>query len=94
MAPAGLAVFAARTQDNSEIYSYEQDELPLSDAFEARLRADAKAAAFFDSQPASYRRTATHWVMRAKREETRERRINTLIEDSREGVRIKPLRRS
>ena len=50
------------------------------------LRADAKAAAFFDAQPPSYRRTATHWVMSAKRAETRERRLATLIADSRDGL--------
>jgi uncharacterized protein YdeI (YjbR/CyaY-like superfamily) len=94
MTPAGLAAFNARNEKNSRIYSYEQDELPLSRDYEQRLRADAQAAKFFDDQPPSYRRTATHWVMRAKREETRERRIATLIDDSRDGLRIGPLRRS
>jgi uncharacterized protein YdeI (YjbR/CyaY-like superfamily) len=94
MQPAGLAAFEARTESNSVIYSYENDEAALSEPFHKRLRADSQAAAFFDSQPPSYRRTAIHWVMRAKRPETRERRLATLIEDSRNGLRIGPLRRS
>jgi uncharacterized protein YdeI (YjbR/CyaY-like superfamily) len=93
MAPAGAAAFGARTAKNSRIYSYEQAPVELPPAFAQRLAADAQAAAFFAGQPASYRRTAIHWVMRAKREETRERRLATLIDDSRNGLRIGPLRR-
>ena len=90
---AGLAAFEARTEDNSRVYSYEQAQHELSPEYAKRLRGDAEAAAFFDAQAPWYRRTAIHWVMSAKREETRERRIGTLIEDSRNGVRLKQLRR-
>ncbi len=93
MQPAGLAAFEARTEDNSRVYSYEQTQHELSPEYAKRLRSDAEAAAFFDAQASWYRRTAIHWVMSAKREETRERRIGTLIEDSRNGVRLKQLRR-
>jgi uncharacterized protein YdeI (YjbR/CyaY-like superfamily) len=93
MQPAGLAAFEARTERKSRIYSYEQSRHELSLQYAERLRADAEAAAFFDAQAPWYRRTAVHWVMSAKREETRERRIATLIEDSRNGVRVKHLRR-
>ena len=51
------------------------------------------AAQFFDAQAPWYRRTATHWVISAKREETRERRLSTLIADSAAGRRIGPLAR-
>ena len=59
-----------------------------------RLRANRAAWRFFVAQPPGYRRVATHWVMSAKREETRARRLETLIADSASGLRIGPLRRS
>jgi uncharacterized protein YdeI (YjbR/CyaY-like superfamily) len=93
MESAGGAAFDARTEKRSRIYSYEQAEHGLSADYEQRLRADAKAAAFFDARPPSYRRAASHWVMSAKRPETRERRIATLIENSRDGLLIKSQRR-
>ena len=61
--------------------------------YEERLRANAAAAEYFDSRPPWYRRTAIHLVMSAKREETRERRLEQLIEDSAAGRDIKQLRR-
>ena len=61
--------------------------------FERRFRARAAAWEFFQTQPAGYRKTATRWVLSAKREETRLRRLETLIEDSAAGLRIKELRR-
>ena len=93
--PAGLAIYAARDPDKSRVYSFERRKAAKLDAEqEARLRANEAAWKFFQSQPPGYRRTAIHWVISAKREATRERRLNTLIEDSAAGRRIAPLRRS
>ncbi len=92
MEPAGDAAFARRTEDNSGVYSFERDrpaELPPE--YEARLRADQAAWADWSARPPGYRRTATHWVTSAKREETRERRLATLVECSREGRKVPPL---
>jgi uncharacterized protein YdeI (YjbR/CyaY-like superfamily) len=90
--PAGLAAFERRSDDRTAIYSYEQRKsAQLPGEYEARLRANAAAAEFFDAQPPWYRRTATHWVISAKREATRERRLAQLIEDSASGRRIGPL---
>ncbi|MBK5097266.1 MAG: YdeI/OmpD-associated family protein [Gemmatimonadetes bacterium] len=61
--------------------------------FERRFRVRSDAWEFFQAQPAGYRRTATRWVMSAKQEETRVRRLETLIADSAAGRRIKELRR-
>jgi uncharacterized protein YdeI (YjbR/CyaY-like superfamily) len=92
MRPAGLAAFAARTEEGT--YSYEQREAAAFDPErEARLRADAAAWAWFSAQPPWYRRTATHWVMSAKREETRDRRLARLIADSAAGRAVGPLQR-
>ena len=94
VAPAGQAAFERRREDRTAIYSYEQEaEAALSPEQEAGLRADAAAWAFWTSQPPWYRRTATHWVVRAKRPETRERRLATLIADCAAGRRIGPLSR-
>jgi uncharacterized protein YdeI (YjbR/CyaY-like superfamily) len=94
MTPAGLAAFGRREPERSGVYSFENDVPELGEAYEADLRANAAAWQFFQSQPPSYRRTATAWVISAKREETRRRRLATLIEDSANGLRIGPLRRS
>lgn len=92
MLPAGIAAFEARTPDRTGVYSFEQDEEPaLAADDEARLRADAAAWAWFSARTPSYRRQATHWVISAKRPETRERRLAALIADSAAGRPIKPL---
>jgi uncharacterized protein YdeI (YjbR/CyaY-like superfamily) len=92
MRPAGEAAFARRRDDRSAVYSYEQYRNPeLEPDQEARLKANAAAWEYFMAQPPSYRRPATWWVVSAKKPETRERRLATLIEDSAAGRRIKQL---
>jgi len=81
--PAGLAAFERRRDDRSAIYSYEQRKAAeLPPEYEERFRADAAAWEYFQSQPPWYRRTATYWIISAKKEETREKRLATLIDDS------------
>jgi uncharacterized protein YdeI (YjbR/CyaY-like superfamily) len=92
MRPAGRKTFEARREDRSGIYSYEQrDQAVLEPAFEKRFRAKKKAWAAFEAMPRSYRQAAIRWVMTAKKEETRERRLATLIEHSAAGARVPPL---
>ena len=91
MAEPGLAAFALRGAKRSSVYSFENRDMTLDPAFARRLKANARALAFFASQPPGYRRLATHWVMSAKREETRERRFAKLVEDSARGERIAPI---
>ena len=93
MHPAGLKAFEERTQERSGIYSYEKQRLELADTYARKLKANRKAWEFFRAQPPGYQRTAGHWVMSAKKEETRAKRLATLIEDSANGRRIAPLRR-
>lgn len=88
MKPAGLRVFRNRDQRKTRQYSYERDHAKLDPALESALRADPKASAFFDAQPPGYRKVATFWVMNAKKEETRVRRLAHLIERSASGSRI------
>ena len=92
MHPAGRKAFEARSDDRSSIYSYEQrHNATLDRDYERELRRNRKAWAFFQSSPPSYRKAVVHWVMSAKREETRRRRLSRLIEDSAEGRRVPPL---
>jgi uncharacterized protein YdeI (YjbR/CyaY-like superfamily) len=86
MRPAGLAAFEARSELRSGRYSYEQrGDVTLDPEYERILRSDAGAWRDFASRPPSYRKTVVWWVMNAKREETRRRRLATLVESSRQG---------
>lgn len=93
MQPAGLAAF--EKHDGVEAgYSYERPEpAELLPEQLAAFRAKRKAWTFFEAQPSWYRRAAIHWVVSAKKEETRARRLATLIEDSAAGRTIAPLTR-
>jgi uncharacterized protein YdeI (YjbR/CyaY-like superfamily) len=82
MHPAGLAAFQSRTEDRSRRYSYEQQGAKLAGEYEKKLKANRKAWTFWSAQPPGYRRTAGWWVMSAKKEETRLRRLDRLIADS------------
>ena len=94
MQPAGLRAFKARDPEKSGRYSFEQRTAARLDAAgEARFRANARAWEFFEAQPPGYRKTALWWVVSAKQEATRLRRLQTLIDDSAAGRRIAPLRR-
>ncbi len=82
MAPAGRRAFAARKESKSGIYSYEQRPEWLGQPYERALRQDKAVWTFFQSRPASYRRAACWWVISARKEETRQKRIGTLVEHS------------
>lgn len=88
MKPAGVKAFESRRQDKTGIYSYEQEKAQFSPSFEVKFRKARKAWEFFGRQPASYRKVAIHWVMRAKKEETRMKRLNELIAESSKGKRL------
>ena len=94
MQPAGLAAFAKRKEARSAVYAYEQRGQALSAEYEERLKANHRAWEFFEAQPAWYRRTATWWVISAKREATRQKRLAQLIDDSAQGKTIRPLTRA
>jgi uncharacterized protein YdeI (YjbR/CyaY-like superfamily) len=92
MRPPGEAAFARRRDERSAVYAYEQRRNPVLDPEqEARFKADAAAWEYFMSTPPSYRKPALWWVISAKRPDTRERRLATLIEDSAAGRRLKQL---
>jgi uncharacterized protein YdeI (YjbR/CyaY-like superfamily) len=90
--PAGLRAFEERKPDRTAVYSYEQPAgAELDEEQTARLRAEPRAWEWFSAQTPSYRRSAVHWVVSAKRADTRERRLAQLISDSAAGRKVPPL---
>lgn len=88
MQPSGLKAYEARVENRSRIYSYEQRESELDELFGKKFRQNREAWKFFQAQPASYRKAANWWVLSAKKEETRVKRLEKLIEASAAGRRI------
>jgi uncharacterized protein YdeI (YjbR/CyaY-like superfamily) len=94
MSPAGLKAFAG-AEDQPRELSYELRHQARFDQKSLKLlRANEKAWAFFQAQPPGYRQMATFWVVSAKKEETRQKRLATLICDCQAGQLIKPLRKN
>ena len=91
MTPAGLAAFEKRDDKRAKRYSYEREKPEFDTASEKTFRANEKAWDFFQAQPAGYQRLHKWWVMSAKREETRAKRLAVLIEISGQGRRIDPM---
>jgi uncharacterized protein YdeI (YjbR/CyaY-like superfamily) len=89
MKPHGMAAFDARKENRSGIYSYEQRGASLDGSYEKRLRQNKAAWDFFYAQPPSYRKATGWWVVSAKQEATRLKRLEKLI---RESARRKRLR--
>jgi uncharacterized protein YdeI (YjbR/CyaY-like superfamily) len=92
--PAGLDAFMRLEEKRSNVYSFEQRIVQLSREFERMFRKNKNAWNFFQSQVPSYRKPAIHWVMSAKQEMTRLKRLNILINDSAQGRKIASLRRN
>ena len=93
MHEAGLKAFNDRDPEKQNQYSFERENVQLDPAYEAQFRANAQAWEHFQRRPPSYRKPAIWWVMSAKQEATRQKRLATLIEDSAAGRKIAPLTR-
>lgn len=94
MRPAGIVAFKKLDQKKSKIYSFEQRAVKFDKKYENIFKRNKKAWNYFSSQVPSYQKPAIHWVMTAKQEETRLRRLNILISDSAQEQNIAPLRRN
>ena len=88
MRPTGLNAFAARIENKSGIYSYEQRSTELSEPYATLLKKNNAAWNFFDKQPPSYRKMIGWWIISAKKEETRMARLAKLISESAKGKRL------
>jgi len=88
MQPAGLEAFRKRAEEKSGIYAYEQRKTAALDRqSEEQFRVNKTAWKFFEALPAGYRKTMIWWVVSAKQEATRRKRLAKLIEDSQKGIR-------
>jgi uncharacterized protein YdeI (YjbR/CyaY-like superfamily) len=90
MHASGVKVFRARDKKKTGRYSFERDAATLTPAFVDRLRGNPKAWACFETAPPWYKRTATYWIMSAKQEATRERRLALLVDACARGVKVSP----
>jgi uncharacterized protein YdeI (YjbR/CyaY-like superfamily) len=90
MATPGAKAFEQRTSDSNK-YSFESRPKELHLSYERQFKADRGAWEFFRAQAAWYQRTSTFWVVSAKREETRQRRLAMLISDSQARRRLSML---
>jgi uncharacterized protein YdeI (YjbR/CyaY-like superfamily) len=89
MHPAGVAAFEARTPERTGVYSYENRPADLPEEYARRFGADEAAWAWWQAQTPSYRKAATWWVVSAKQEPTRLRRLEQLVADSAAGRALK-----
>lgn len=94
MASPGLAAYAARDDARTGIYSFERRAATLAPAYARAFRAETRAWTFFQAEAPWYRRTCAYWVMSAKREETRAKRLAQLIACSATSKRIPQMARS
>ena len=91
MKPAGLKAYGARKENRSGIYSYEQRSPELVEPYLGKLKRNKPAWDFFQAQPPSYRKVMNWWVVSAKKEETRMKRLEQLIEVSAQGRRVRTM---
>jgi uncharacterized protein YdeI (YjbR/CyaY-like superfamily) len=89
MHASGLAAFDLRRENKSGIYAYEQRGDQLPEPYAGSLRKNKKAREFFQAQPPSYRKAIAWWVVSAKQEETRNKRMERLISESAAGRRLR-----
>ena len=86
----GLAAFDGKDAKRVGAYSFEREAAELDPAMKNRFRKNIKAWKFFQSQPPYYRRLAAWYVISAKRDETREKRLANLIHYSAKDERLPP----
>jgi len=88
MQPDGLKAYRARKENKPGIYSYEQRSVDLEEPYHRLLKKNEAAWSFFQRQPASYRKAVSWWIIRAKKQETRLKRLEKLIAASVQGRRL------
>ncbi len=92
MTAAGLDCIEKAKQNGSWTALDEIETLKIPDDLEKALERHSGAKEFFLSLSKSVRKTMLHWVTFAKQAETRERRINELVEFAAKGEKPKQFR--
>ncbi len=93
MYPAGEAAFKKLDSKNAMQFAYEQKKIVLDKKYEAQIKAKEKAWSFFDNLAPSYKKSTIYWIISAKQEATRLRRLKILIESAEDGLMVPHLRR-
>jgi len=88
MRPAGLAAFARRDPSRPAGYSFEDRPRELAPGLRRKFEEEKGAWGFFTRLPPSYRRKVIFWVMSARREATRLRRLDALVAHARRRQKI------
>jgi uncharacterized protein YdeI (YjbR/CyaY-like superfamily) len=88
---SGIKVYKMRDKKRAGLYSFENKEHKLGAAFGKKFKANKKAWEYYSNMPPWYRRTSAFWVISAKKEETKLKRLEELIRDSEAGRKIKSL---
>lgn len=88
MKPSGIAAFEKRKESKSAIYAYETELKQFSAEFENLFKSNEKAWEFFEKQANWYKKQMINWVMTAKQEATREKRLGKLIAESANQRRV------
>ncbi|MFZ1520371.1 MAG: YdeI/OmpD-associated family protein, partial [Ignavibacteriaceae bacterium] len=91
MKPEGLNAFGFRKVEKSKIYAYENPKVEFDKSFEKLFKSNKKAWAFYQTTSPTYRKVTTRWVMSAKQDTTRLKRLNELITDCAAGRNIKAM---
>jgi len=91
MRSVGMKLFDERSDKKG--YSSEDRVVPLASEYEEQIKANTLAWQFFINLAPSYKRDSIWWVMSAKKEETRLRRLGILIDSSESGLKIPTLRK-
>lgn len=88
MKPSGLRAFEGRDPKKADLYSFENQPRQLDPEFEKRFKRNKKAWAFFEGLPPFFKKTSVFWIMSAKREGTRLRRLETFMDSCARGERL------
>jgi uncharacterized protein YdeI (YjbR/CyaY-like superfamily) len=85
MRPAGLAILAHRSDSRSKVYSFEKDIVHFSEELETLLKENQAAWEFYQTWAPSTKKSAQNWVMSAKQDATRLKRMKDLIAECAAG---------
>lgn len=91
MQPTGLKAFEARKANKSGRYSYEQRDVELEAPYDRLLKKNKAAWKYFHAQPPYHRKAISWWIISAKKEETRLKRLEKLMAYAEKGQRLPEL---
>lgn len=92
MTKAGFDTIQTAKQNGTWLLMDEVEELKIPEDLKMALNQNGSAMDFFQSQPKSIKKIMLHWVVTAKRPETRTKRIAEIARSAAKGVRPDPFR--